>query len=196
MRKGLVLGIHLQGCWTWQAGTAPAQKRIQTTETQNRQENRLQSLCQSSRQSCLALVDQEPPAPGKGKVMGKNGSTQKPESLRKAEFLVYWEGLQMEMPVKPSPVPYKHKGSTYAEDGIRITGSRRFVDQVISNLKSLLTFENDMTRLQVVYKQSTNRETGRPINAWNCYIQVHERGGEAQMVNAFMSAVTGRQSSV
>ena len=120
----------------------------------------------------------------------------KPKSLRKEEFLAYWGKMKRRRAIKPAAVPYKFRGSTYAEDGIRITGSRKFVDQVISHLTSLLAYENDMTRLQVVYKQSTNRETGMPIDAWNCYIQVHERGGEAQMVNAFMAAMTGKEKVV
>ena len=119
-----------------------------------------------------------------------------PKSLRKEAFLAYWGAMKRRRPVRPRAVPYKHKGSTYAEDGIRITGSRVFVDQVISNLTPLLQYENDRTRLQVVYKQTVDRETGLPIDAWNCYIQVHERGGEAQMVNAFVSAVAGREKSV
>ncbi len=126
----------------------------------------------------------------------KNGKAPKPESLRKAEFLEYWEGLPADRTIAMKSVPYKHKGTTYAQDGIRITGRKVFIDQVISNLKSLLGYENDMTRLQVVYKQSVDRETQQPIDSWNCYIQVHERGGEAQMVNKYMSRMTGRRTSV
>ena len=126
----------------------------------------------------------------------KNGKPPKPDSLLKADFLVYWQGLPADQTLAPKRVPYKHKGSTYAEDGIRIVGRREFIDQVISNLKSLLDYENDMTPLQVVYKQSVDRETQQPIDSWNCYIQVHERGGEAQMLNAYTSAMTGRLTSV
>jgi hypothetical protein len=120
----------------------------------------------------------------------------KPKSLRKEAFLAYWRLMTRKRKIKPSAVPYKWKGSTYAQDGIRITGSRKFVDQVISNLTGLLAYENDMTRLQVVYKQTVDRDSGQPIDAWNCYIQVHERGDQAKMANAFMSAITGRANSV
>ena len=117
---------------------------------------------------------------------------QKPASLRKADFLEYWRQLEPQQIIRPCPVPYKHSGTTYAQDGIRITGSRAFVDSVISRLQDLLQHENAVTRLQVVYKQTVDRETGRPIDAWNCYIQVHERGGEAKMVNLFMAAMVDR----
>lgn len=116
----------------------------------------------------------------------------KPKTLRKEAFLAYWAAMKRKRTIKPTPIPYKFKGSTYARDGIRITGSRMFVDQVISNLTGLLGYENDMTRLQVVYKQTVDRDSGQPIDSWNCYLQVHERGGEAQMANAFMSAMTGK----
>lgn len=146
----------------------------------------------------MALVDQAPESqePGlKGNIMApKNGL--KPQSLRKAEFLEHWASLAPDQEIQPTPVPYKHSGSTYAEFGIRITGSRDEIDQVISNLKQLLQFEHDTTRLQVVYKQSQDRDLGIPIDSWNCYIQIHKRGGQAAAVNQFMSAVTGREKSV
>jgi hypothetical protein len=119
-----------------------------------------------------------------------------PASLRKAEFIQYWGSIPDCQELDPAPVPYKHEGSTYAQDSIRITGTREYIDSVLSHLKPLLEFEGDMTRLQVVYKQTVNRETGLPIDAWNCYIQVHERGGEAKMINAYMSAMRGRRKSV
>lgn len=117
-------------------------------------------------------------------------SNSKPKSLKKREFLEYWANLHPGKPITPRPVPYKHTGSTYMEDGIRITGTRQFVDQVLSRLQELLEYEAEETRLQVNYQQSTNRETGQPVDAWNCYIQVHERGGEAKMANLFVKAMT------
>jgi hypothetical protein len=119
--------------------------------------------------------------------------TRKAKSLRKAEFLAYWQKLTRRRPLKPRPVPYKHSGSTYAEDGIRITGTRKWIDSVLSRLTDLLAYEGAETRLQVVYKQSTDRETGHPIDSWNCYIQVHQRGDEARMVNLFVSGIAGKE---
>lgn len=121
--------------------------------------------------------------------MGK-GKASKAKSLKKDQFLEHWAGLEPDQAIAPSPVPYKHTGSTYAEDGIRITGRRAFVDSVISRLQDLQRYENAATRLQVVYKQTTDRETGAPIDAWNCYIQVHERGGEARAMNSIFGEVT------
>jgi hypothetical protein len=61
-------------------------------------------------------------------------------------------------------VRFAHEGSTYAEDGIRITGSKAFVDSVLSGLKDLLKFESGETRFQVVYKRSTDHESGKTIS--------------------------------
>jgi len=104
--------------------------------------------------------------------------------MRKAEFLDHFAAITPNQTLKISSVPYKHEGSTYAEDGIRITGSKQFIDSVLSRLTDLLTFENGQTRLQCVYKESLDRHTQLPLDSWNCYLQVHERGGEAKMVNA------------
>lgn len=111
------------------------------------------------------------------------------KSLKKAEFLKYWAGITPGQPLTPMAVPYKHSGSTFAEDGIRITGSREYIEQVLSHLKPLLRFENGQTRLQTTFAESVDRETGLPTGSWTCYIQVHERGGQAQMVNAWLAAV-------
>jgi hypothetical protein len=116
----------------------------------------------------------------------------KPKSLLKAVFLEYWAAMKRRRKIKPRAIPYKYKGSTFDQDGIRITGSRRFVDSVLSHLTSLLAYENDMTLLKVSYRQITDKESGQPIDGWQCYIQVQNRGEQAQMVNAWMNAVTGK----
>lgn len=96
--------------------------------------------------------------------------------MEKEEFLKHWASIRKNQKLAPKPVQYTHEGSTYAEDGIRITGSRKFIDSALSRLKDLLAYECDETRLQVVYQQSADRESGKKLGSWNCYIQVHARG--------------------
>jgi len=114
--------------------------------------------------------------------------------VRKDQMLNHWHGLKPNQPISISPIPYKHRGSTYAEDGIRITGSQPFIDSVLSRLTDLLDYEDDSTRLQVVYKQSVDKDTGIPLDSYNCYIQVHERGREAQIMNAIVRGARERQA--
>jgi len=97
--------------------------------------------------------------------------------MEKEPFLKHWSKLRANQKLAPKPVQYAHEGSTYAEDGIRITGSKAFVDSVLSRLKDLLVFDGEGTRLQVVYKKSMDRESGKTLTSYNCYVQVHERGG-------------------
>ena len=106
--------------------------------------------------------------------------------MRKSEMLAHWDGLVADQAIKPKVVPYRHTGSTFDQDSIRITGSQSFIDSVLSRVKDLLVFENTFTRLQVSYKQSTDRETGEALDAYNCYIQVHERGREAKIANILL----------
>ncbi len=96
--------------------------------------------------------------------------------MEKEPFLKHWASIRKNQKLQPRPVRYGHEGSTYAEDGIRLTGSKAFVDSVLSRLKDLLEFESDETRLQVVYKRSSDRVNGALLSAWNCYLQVHQRG--------------------
>jgi hypothetical protein len=100
--------------------------------------------------------------------------------MEKKPFLKHWSKLRANQALDPKPVRYAHAGSTYAEDGIRITGSKVFVDSVLSRVKDLLRFESGETRLQVVYKRSTDRASGKTTSSYNCYLQVHARGGAAK----------------
>ncbi len=108
--------------------------------------------------------------------------------MEKKAFLKHWSGLRRNQKLDPKPVRYTHAGSTYAEDGIRITGSRAFVDSVLSRLKDLLGYEGDGTRLQVAYKRSTDRDSGKTLTSYNCYVQVHERGGVPEKKKAKQKA--------
>ena len=107
--------------------------------------------------------------------------------MKKAEVLAHWAKLKPNQPVKPEPVPYKHEGSTYDECGIRITGTQEFIDSVLSRLQDLLGYEGGETRLQVVYQPAKDRKTGKLTGSYSAYIQVHERGPEAKMMNAFLA---------
>lgn len=112
----------------------------------------------------------------------------KPQTFTKAQMIARWRALRPSQPLRPAAVPYKHEGSTYSEDGIRITGSQAWIDSVLSHLQPLLDFEADGTRLQVVYKETVDRETGTPTGTFNAYIQVHERGPQSAALNRAISA--------
>lgn len=108
--------------------------------------------------------------------------------MKKSEFLSYWESLE-DLPegmIAMRPIPYKHEGSTFTQDGIRLTGSREFIASVLARLTDMLEFENGTTRLQVSYQESTDRETGEPTGSYQCYIQVRMRGGQARIANALL----------
>lgn len=113
-------------------------------------------------------------------------------NMRKEQILEHWRGITPAKHIHIMPVAYKHTGSTYDQDGIRLTGSQQFIDSVLSRLSELLDYENDETRLQLVYKQSQDRETGAELGSYNCYIQVHERGGEAIIMNGIIAAARAR----
>ena len=108
--------------------------------------------------------------------------------MKKEQFLEHWKAIDPGQKLKPTPVPYKHRGSTYGEDGIRITGSPEFIDSVLSRLKDMLLWENGTTRLQVVHKKSEpkpGQSAALLPDSHNCYIQVHMRGREAQISAGF-----------
>ena len=95
--------------------------------------------------------------------------------MGKEEILRQWRTLETELPLVPTPIPYGHKGRTFDHDGIRITGSKQFIDSVLSRLKDMLQFESSDTRLQLSYQPSSDIDTGDPLGSHQCYIQVHQR---------------------
>ena len=96
--------------------------------------------------------------------------------MNKEQLVTHWEALPANQPIQPSAVPYKHKGSTYDQDGLRITGSQTFIDGVLSRFKDLLEYENGATRLQVNHQETVDRYSGQKTGTYNCYVQVHRRG--------------------
>ena len=114
--------------------------------------------------------------------------------LCKKEALTHWRellGSGNRPHLNPSPIAYKHTGSTYGADGIRIEGTTEFIDSVLARLGDLLDHENTETRLALNYQQVEPREDKPNAYAgnWVCYVKVHERGHEAKAVNAFAKAM-------
>ena len=112
--------------------------------------------------------------------------------MKKAEIIAHWGKLAANQAIEFGPVAYKHEGSTFDEDSIRITGSRDFIDSVLSRIKDVLEFENGTTRLQLSYQQAKEKNSGHLLDSYCCYIQVHERGPEAQMMAAFIEGARER----
>ena len=115
--------------------------------------------------------------------------------MKKHEAMNRWNDLEPNQdPYQHiKPIPYRSEGSTYGADGIRICGSREFIESVLSNLKSLLQGENHHTRLQITWadvkpteiKGEVKNFSNASENAMVCYIQIRERGSKAAQVNNF-----------
>jgi len=115
--------------------------------------------------------------------------------MKKDQIIAHWNTIDQNQPIAIKPIPYKNKGTTYDMDGIRITGSQKFIDSVLSRLKDLLDYEADETRLQIAYNESTDRETRAKLGSYNCYIQVHYRGDEARRINRYISRCRARKAA-
>lgn len=112
--------------------------------------------------------------------------------MQKQEIMRMWaeNPVVKEGKLKVKPISYKHEGSTFDHDSIRITGSKYFIWGIMSRLKDLLEYEGDDTRLQLALNDCKDKETGEIIDdSFNAYIQVHMRGDEARMTNGFVRAI-------
>lgn len=97
----------------------------------------------------------------------------------KAQILNYWKSIRSDQPIAMKPIRYDHKGSTYGEDGIRITGSPNFIQAVLGKLRELLKYEGPDTKLGVVYRQTFSKKRqsmGLSPISFVFYIQSKERG--------------------
>lgn len=98
----------------------------------------------------------------------------------KDQILKYWQGLRNDTPILINPIPYEHEGSTYGEDGIRITGSPEFIASVLPRLRELLAYETPNTKLAVVYRETESPSKlalgSASKTSYVFYLQVKERG--------------------
>jgi hypothetical protein len=120
----------------------------------------------------------------------------------KAEQLEHWRNLEAGQDPMPHMrvIPYKSEGSRYGACGIRIDGNPAFIDAVLSNLKTVLAGENGHTRLELARHKVDGSGIGKALNladddAEVVYIRLHERGGEAQMMNAFVEGARRRTAA-
>lgn len=71
----------------------------------------------------------------------------------KDEILQLWHNLRP-VPLQMEPVPEHSKGTRLQFDGVRLTGSARFINSILSRLKDLISYEsNPGTRLDIEYRQ-------------------------------------------
>lgn len=97
--------------------------------------------------------------------------------LDKDEAMRYWQSLRPDSPILFNPIEPGQRGSTFGEDGIRLTGSRKFIDSVIGRLKDIMQYENPSTKLNVVYRQVQYKGSNTPDknSSFVFYTQVKSR---------------------
>jgi hypothetical protein len=75
----------------------------------------------------------------------------------KQAILDHWDSLDPDQSLAITPIDSKHKGSTYTEDGIRLTGSKEFIDSILARLKGFLEYDGNGCRLEPTYIQTVER---------------------------------------
>jgi hypothetical protein len=106
------------------------------------------------------------------------GQTQaKPWSGKKDEIIDIWKKVMPDLPVIMEPMSKQPDGGTssYSEDGIRITGSWRFIASVLGRLKQILTYENNSTKLRLVFKGIDSNKTTPGRQSYVFYVNLQPR---------------------
>jgi len=121
---------------------------------------------------------QPPSSPGL--IGGPLSTPKKSWNGKKKEIITFWKALP-EMPLLVTPISGDHKGSTFSEDGIRITGSPNYIYSILTRLKDFLPLESEGTKLQLLFRESDKINPNRPNKkSYAFYIQVKQRGGKTQ----------------
>ena len=97
----------------------------------------------------------------------------------KDEIVAYWKNLRPDTPIFMKAIPYSHKGSTYGEDGMRLTGSPQFIASVIGRLKDILNFETPSSKLAITYRQTespSQQAMGQSKTSYVFYVAARQRG--------------------
>lgn len=97
---------------------------------------------------------------------------------KKEEILRFWQSLNPSMPLQVQPMRAEHEGSSFTEDGIRLTGSEEFITSVMSRLKEFINYERGGTKLHLMYKTLDETPQSNPdfkANSHALYIQVKQK---------------------
>jgi hypothetical protein len=97
--------------------------------------------------------------------------------MNKDQIMQYWQSLRTG-PIQFNPIKPDKKGSTFGEDGIRLTGSRTFIDSVLARLKDIMQYENPHTKLNLIYRQVQQKgiQTPEKSTSFVFYAQAKQRG--------------------
>jgi hypothetical protein len=107
------------------------------------------------------------------------GLSQQNWSAKKAEIMDIWQKLRPDLPIYIQPMKDSVKGgpskSSYGEDGIRITGSWPFIASVLSRLKDALPYENDNTKLKLVFRGIDGNKANPDRQTFAFYLNLQNR---------------------
>lgn len=99
---------------------------------------------------------------------------QGPWKAKKDDIIKLWSVLQ-DQNIMPRPIPYHHKGSSYSQDTLRITGTSEFINSVLARIKDFLRYETPSLDLDVTYHQIIDKYE-RPVDdKFVCYIKVRQK---------------------
>lgn len=107
----------------------------------------------------------------------ENKNKNKPWIAKKKDIIQLWNSLSPELPINPSPVSKYHSGNRFDQDGIRITGSSKFVNSILARIKPFLIYvDHPLLDLDVKYRQVIKRKKTIDSNpSFACYINVIEK---------------------
>lgn len=103
----------------------------------------------------------------------------------KDEIVAYWKTLRPDSPIQMRPIGYEHKGSTYGEDGIRLTGSPQFISSILARTKELLAYETPTTKLALTYRQTespSQMAMGQAKTSYVFYVSARQRGDGSKTI--------------
>lgn len=95
---------------------------------------------------------------------------------KESDVMKMWHDVRPDLPIVMKPISKLHRGSRYAEDGIRITGSSIFINSVLGKLKDILSYKSPNIDIEAEYRQIQDKvgvEKGVPKFVF--YVHLREK---------------------
>lgn len=100
-------------------------------------------------------------------------AVEKPWTAKKSDVMQSWNNLKPNLPLNMQPVSEHNKGSRFRYDGIRVTGTAQFINGIMSRIKDMMQYENEVHRLDIEYRQIPSKEgdmDNSPQFAFYCHL--------------------------
>jgi len=97
--------------------------------------------------------------------------------MTKEEIIDHWKALDENQELAMAPIPADISARRYVHDAITLTGSKEFIDSILSRIKDLMDYESETSNLHLVYMERKDKIDGNELDrSWIFCLSAQEKG--------------------